>query len=121
MLLKLSKSIPVRTVCYIIYDVFELEDVFIFFQFVFIDLYSISIFYTVTSRIFFHLFSFISIFSIMIDFSMSNPNRARSLINSFAGNMVHFHARDGGGYKFIGDCIIELDAMNPQVAARLTG
>ena len=53
------------------------------------------------------------------DFIISNPNRARSLISMFAGNMAHFHAVDGEGYKFIGDCIVELDALNPQVAARL--
>lgn len=54
------------------------------------------------------------------DFIVSNPNRARSLISVFAGNMVHFHAEDGKGYEFIADCIIELDALNPQVAARLS-
>jgi Domain of unknown function (DUF3458_C) ARM repeats len=55
------------------------------------------------------------------DFIISNPNRARSLISAFAGNMVHFHSKKGDGYAFIGDCIIELDALNPQVAARLAG
>ena len=35
--------------------------------------------------------------------------------------MAHFHAKSGEGYTFIGDCIIELDALNPQVAARLAG
>ena len=49
------------------------------------------------------------------DFLISNPNRARSLISSFAANMGHFHARDGKGYEFIGDCVLELDALNPQV------
>jgi aminopeptidase N len=53
------------------------------------------------------------------DFLMNNPNRARSLISVFAGNMLHFHASDGQGYKFIADCIIELDKMNGQVAARM--
>ena len=49
------------------------------------------------------------------DFSISNPNRARSLVSAFAMNMPHFHAADGGGYSFISDSIIELDALNPQV------
>lgn len=40
------------------------------------------------------------------DFIISNPNRARSLISSFAGNMAHFHAKDGQGYKFIGGIFI---------------
>ncbi len=53
------------------------------------------------------------------DFVISNPNRARSLISMFAANMSHFHATDGEGYKFIADCVIELDAINGQVAARL--
>lgn len=35
--------------------------------------------------------------------------------------MAHFHDKSGEGYSFIGDCIIELDALNPQVAARLAG
>ena len=54
------------------------------------------------------------------DFILSNPNRARSLISSFAGNMKHFHASDGRGYAFIADCVLELDRLNPQVASRLT-
>ena len=53
------------------------------------------------------------------DFIISNPNRARSLISTFASNNAHFHAIDGEGYKFVSDFIIELDALNPQVAARL--
>lgn len=55
------------------------------------------------------------------DFLLSNPNRARALISSFSGNLHHFHKIDGSGYEFISDCIIELDALNPQVAARMTG
>jgi aminopeptidase N len=53
------------------------------------------------------------------DFIISNPNRARSLISTFAGNLKHFHAKDGSGYRFIADCVREIDALNPQVAARL--
>lgn len=55
------------------------------------------------------------------DFLINNPNRARSLISVFAGNMGHFHARDGKGYAFIADCVLELDKLNPQVASRLVG
>jgi aminopeptidase N len=54
------------------------------------------------------------------DFIISNPNRARSLISVFAGNMPHFHDISGKGYEFVGDCVIEIDKLNPQVAARLT-
>jgi len=32
---------------------------------------------------------------------------------------VHFHAADGSGYGCLADCVIELDALNPQVASRL--
>lgn len=34
--------------------------------------------------------------------------------------MPHFHARDGQGYAFVADSILELDRLNPQVASRLT-
>jgi len=53
-------------------------------------------------------------------FTIRNPNRARSVIGSFcSGNHVHFHAADGSGYAFGADQVIALDALNPQVAARL--
>ncbi len=53
-------------------------------------------------------------------FNLRNPNRARSLIFSFcAGNLSEFHAADGSGYAFWADQVIDLDALNPQVAARL--
>jgi len=54
------------------------------------------------------------------DFDMKTPNRVRSVISAFAlANPLHFHAADGSGYLFVADNIIELDAINPQVAARL--
>jgi aminopeptidase N len=52
-------------------------------------------------------------------FSLSNPNRVRSLIGAFAQNVVAFHRADGSGHAFIGDMAIELDGKNPQIAARL--
>ena len=52
------------------------------------------------------------------DFTMNNPNRVRSLYMAFAGNPGAFHAADGSGYKVIADCIIALDPINPQTAAR---
>jgi aminopeptidase N len=53
-------------------------------------------------------------------FSMTNPNRMRSLIGVFAaGNPSQFNRPDGAGYAFIADTVLELDAKNPQVAARL--
>ena len=53
-------------------------------------------------------------------FSMSNPNKVRSLIGRFCmGNIKQFHAADGSGYEFLADNVIELDKRNPQIAARL--
>ncbi len=54
------------------------------------------------------------------DFNIKNPNRARSLFAAFAmNNPVAFHNPDGSGYEFLRDSIIELNDINPQIAARL--
>jgi aminopeptidase N len=54
------------------------------------------------------------------DFSMKNPNRARSLIFTFAmANPAGFHRADAAGYVFWADRVLELDGINPQVASRL--
>ncbi len=56
------------------------------------------------------------------DFSMMNPNKVRSLIYIFAlYNPINFHREDGSGYRFVSDKIIELDGINHQIAARLSG
>jgi len=55
------------------------------------------------------------------DFTLTNPNRARALIGSFAANQRAFHRADGVGYRFVADMILELDKINPQTAARLVG
>ncbi|EIJ32890.1 aminopeptidase N [Thiothrix nivea] len=53
-------------------------------------------------------------------FTLSNPNKVRALIGSFAmRNPLHFHAQDGSGYSFLTDNVLELDAMNPQIASRM--
>jgi aminopeptidase N len=53
-------------------------------------------------------------------FAMSNPNRVRALIGNFAqSNQTQFNRRDGDGYAFCADTVLALDAINPQVAARL--
>ncbi|WP_413465330.1 aminopeptidase N [Plesiomonas shigelloides] len=53
-------------------------------------------------------------------FSLANPNRTRSLIGAFAsGNPAAFHAKDGSGYRFLTDVLVELNSRNPQVASRL--
>ncbi|HEX9179429.1 MAG TPA: DUF3458 domain-containing protein, partial [Burkholderiales bacterium] len=53
-------------------------------------------------------------------FQLHNPNKVYALIRTFAANQARFHAADGAGYGFLADVIIELDALNPQVAARMT-
>jgi aminopeptidase N len=54
------------------------------------------------------------------DFTIKNPNRARSLIFSFcSANPGAFHRLDAAGYVFWSERVLELDAINPQVAARL--
>lgn len=53
-------------------------------------------------------------------FDIRNPNRVRALVAGFAiNNPVAFHASDGRGYRFLADRVIELDALNPQLAAGL--
>ncbi len=54
------------------------------------------------------------------DFTLSNPNRVRSLVGAFcSGNQVRFHTATGEGYTFLADFVLELDGSNPQVASRL--
>ncbi|MCF6331107.1 MAG: aminopeptidase N [Sulfurimonas sp.] len=49
------------------------------------------------------------------------PNLVRSLIGGFARNYKYFHAKDGSGYEFIADKIIEIDKINAQMASGLAG
>lgn len=52
------------------------------------------------------------------EFTLRNPNRARSLYMAFAGNPHAFHAASGEGYRMIADVVLALDPINPQTAAR---
>ncbi|MDP6689464.1 MAG: aminopeptidase N, partial [Alphaproteobacteria bacterium] len=53
-------------------------------------------------------------------FSILQPNKVRALISAFcAANPYRFHAPDGSGYRFLADRVLQLDPINPQVAARL--
>jgi len=53
-------------------------------------------------------------------FSISNPNKVRSLVGAFcSGNHVRFHDSSGAGYRFLADKIDQLNTINPQIAARL--
>ncbi len=52
-------------------------------------------------------------------FDLKVPNKVYALIRSFAANHVRFHAAAGEGYAFLADQIVALNALNPQVAARM--
>ena len=53
------------------------------------------------------------------DFTISNPNRLRSLVGAFAANQRAFHEPTGRGYRCVADMILAVDKLNPQTAARL--
>jgi aminopeptidase N len=54
------------------------------------------------------------------DFSLRNPNRARSLVLALCNNNpAAFHRPDASGYVFWAEQVLALDAMNPQLGARL--
>ncbi|MET0179410.1 MAG: aminopeptidase N, partial [Novosphingobium sp.] len=52
------------------------------------------------------------------DFTLTNPNRVRSLYMAFAANPQAFHAESGEGYRMIADLIVQLDPLNSSTAAR---
>jgi len=53
-------------------------------------------------------------------FLIDNPNRVRALIGNFASaNQTGFHQADGRSYQFFADFLIQTDASNPQLAARM--
>lgn len=55
-------------------------------------------------------------------FDIKNPNRVRSLVVGFASqNNVNFHQPSGAGYAFLADRVIQLNAINPLMAARILG
>ena len=53
-------------------------------------------------------------------FALENPNKVRSLIGSFCSlNHARFHDHSGDGYRFLAEQVLQLDRINPQIAARL--
>ena len=52
-------------------------------------------------------------------FDIKNPNKVYSLIGAFGGNLLHLHAKTGEGYQFLAEVVLKLNALNPQVAARM--
>ncbi|MEO0392306.1 MAG: aminopeptidase N [Pseudomonadota bacterium] len=54
------------------------------------------------------------------DFSLTNPNRLRAVVGSFAaGNPENFHNTSGAGYKLLADVVLDVEKVNPRTAARL--
>jgi aminopeptidase N len=54
------------------------------------------------------------------DFTLDNPNRARSLLMGLCmRNPAAFHRPDAAGYVFWAEQVLALDEINPQLAARL--
>jgi aminopeptidase N len=55
-------------------------------------------------------------------FSYAMPNKVRALIGNFAlQNPLQFNSPDGAGYTFVADEVLKIDAVNPQIAARMLG
>lgn len=53
-------------------------------------------------------------------FTLHNPNRVRAVFTTFSmANPACFHTGDGSGYELLAETIMEVDPINPQVAARL--
>ena len=53
------------------------------------------------------------------NFTLKNPNKVRALLGTFGANAIAFHRKDGESYRFFAQKIIVLNALNPQIAARL--
>ncbi len=55
-------------------------------------------------------------------FSITNPNKVRALVGAFcSANSNIFHSVNGEGYILLRDVILQLNGLNPQIAARLAG
>jgi len=52
-------------------------------------------------------------------FDIRNPNKVYTIAGGFCSSAVNFHAKDGSGYRFLVDIVLQLDKLNPQVAARI--
>ncbi len=54
------------------------------------------------------------------DFTLANPNRARSLLQVFCvTNPAAFHRSDAGGYVLWADAVREIDGFNSSLASRI--
>jgi aminopeptidase N len=58
------------------------------------------------------------LFTLILHWLLSNYSfvaQVYSLIGGFCVSAVNFHAKDGSGYKFLADVVLQLDKLNPQV------
>ena len=51
-------------------------------------------------------------------FDNKSPNTLRSILNSFVSNNRFFHDKEGKGYNYIANKVIEFDMINPIVISR---
>ncbi len=51
-------------------------------------------------------------------FDVKSPNTLRSILNAYVTRNSLFHSKDGSGYKYIADKILEYDKSNPIVISR---
>jgi aminopeptidase N len=52
-------------------------------------------------------------------FDIRNPNKVYALIGGFGNNVIRFNDRNGKGYKLLADVLLQLDKINPQIAAKM--
>lgn len=55
------------------------------------------------------------------EFNVKNPNSVYALLGRFGDNLIEFHSKGGEAYRFFAEELKKIDALNPQVAARLSG
>jgi aminopeptidase N len=55
------------------------------------------------------------------DFDWKNPNRFRAVVGALAMNAAGFHDPSGASYRLLADALLQLDPLNPQTAAWLSG
>lgn len=55
------------------------------------------------------------------DFTLKNPNKVYALLRTFGDNLVAFHDPNQDTYLFMADQLLEVDRINPYVAARVAG
>lgn len=54
-------------------------------------------------------------------YDATNPNAVRALLGAYGANKVHFHRKDGEGYRFLAEKVLEADKFNPQLSSALAG